>query len=115
MLTARMAAGLTQAQQGFEGCQHATTGSKERYHIGQRGGAYGVIHDAFALAEQAAQDHIGTRWQLRGHLPLPAPQHKGFQALAQAFSSARAAVSNGARVARLEILTATEQAAVQEV
>src|SRR5262249_12220910 len=93
----------------------AAPGSKERYHIGQRGGAYGVIDDAFAVAEQAAQDHVCTRWQLGGHLSLPAPQHKGFQAFAQAFGSARSAVSDGTRVARLEILAAAEQPTVEEV
>src|SRR5437867_464380 len=76
---------------------------------------YGVIDDAFAVAEQAAQDHVGARWQLGGHLPLPAPQHKGFQALAQAFGSAGSAVSDRTRVAGLEILAAAEQPAIQEV
>src|SRR5262249_5170284 len=112
---ARMAAGLAQAQQGFEGCQHAATGSKERNHIGQRGGTYGVIDDAFAVAKQAAQNHVGTWWQLGGHLSLPAPQHKWFQTFAQAFGSARSAVSDGTRVASLEILAAAEQPTVEEV
>jgi len=69
----RVTGGLSQAQQRFEGREHAAAGLESFDDLVQRGHPYGVVHLALAPFKLAAQHHLGTRRQFRRDLLLEPP------------------------------------------